>query len=58
MVTRRGIGLALSELVEEGWLSLDAALELTDPIMHGNARRIFRLEEKEKVLHGAGWGKT
>ncbi len=46
MVTRRGIALALSELVEEGWLTLDAAFELTDAIMHGNARRIFALEEK------------
>ncbi len=46
MIARRGIALALSELVDEGWLTLDAALELTDPIMHGNARRIFDLEAK------------
>ena len=55
VIARQGIALALSELVEEGWLSLDDALGLIDPIMHGNARRIFRLAEKEKVLQKAPW---
>jgi predicted TIM-barrel fold metal-dependent hydrolase len=55
IITRRGIALALSELVEEGWLSMGHALELIDPIMHGNARRIFRLAEKTKVLANAPW---
>ena len=55
ILARRGIALALSELVEEGWLSLDDALELTDPIMHGNARRIFKLEEKTTNLANAPW---
>ena len=55
MMARRGIALALSELVEEGWLTLDDAIELTDPIMHGNARRIFNLEEKEKNLKDVPW---
>ena len=50
VIARRGIALALAELVEEGWISLDNALELTDPIMHGNARGIFRLKEKTKLL--------
>ncbi|MHB8952664.1 MAG: amidohydrolase family protein [Pirellulaceae bacterium] len=54
-VARQGIALALSELVEEGWLSRDDALELIDPIMHGNARRIFRLAEKEQILRTAPW---
>jgi predicted TIM-barrel fold metal-dependent hydrolase len=54
-IARQGIALALSELVEEGWLSLDNALELVDPIMHGNARRIFRLDEKETILRAAPW---
>ena len=54
MIARQGIALALSELVEEGWLSLADAMELVDPIMHGNARRIFRLAEKEQgAPHGA-----
>ncbi len=55
IIARRGITLALSELVEEGWLSLDDALELTDPIMHGNARRIFKLQEKTTNLANAPW---
>ena len=56
VIARNGIALALSELVEEGWLSLDNALELIDPIMHGNARHIFNLTEKEKVLKNVKWG--
>ncbi|MFH1965894.1 MAG: amidohydrolase family protein [Acidobacteriota bacterium] len=54
-IARRGIALALSELVEEGWMSADNALELVDPVMHGNARRIFSLDEKEKVLKKVSW---
>jgi hypothetical protein len=55
VLARQGIALALSELVEERWLSLDDALELIDPIMHGNARRIFHLEEKQKLLDTVRW---
>ena len=55
-IARRGIALALSELVEEKWLSLDDALELIAPIMHGNTRNIFNLGEKEKLLSGVKWG--
>ena len=55
VIARNGIALALSELVEEGWLSLNNALELVDLIMHGNARRIFNLAEKEKMLKNVKW---
>ena len=58
MLARHGIALALSELVEEGWLSRADAIELIDPIMHGNARSIFRLDEKEKALQNAPWKKS
>ena len=58
IMARQGIALALSELVEEGWLSRADAIELVDPIMHGNARRIFRLDEKEKNLQNAPWRKA
>ena len=54
-IARRGIALALSELVEDGWLSLSDALALVDPIMHGNARHIFNLAEKTKALQAAPW---
>ena len=58
MMARQGIALALSELVEEGWLSLADAIELIDPIIHGNARSIFRLDEKEEALQNAPWRKA
>jgi predicted TIM-barrel fold metal-dependent hydrolase len=58
VLARRGIALALCELVEEGWLSLDDALGLVDPIMHGNARRLFHLEEKQKALQGVPWARV
>jgi predicted TIM-barrel fold metal-dependent hydrolase len=55
VITRRGIALALSELVEEGWLSLSDAMDLIDPIMHNNARQIFSLPEKTRVLQNVKW---
>lgn len=54
-IARHGIAVALSELVEEGWMTADNALEIIDPIMFGNARRIFRLDEKEKMMKKAPW---
>ena len=54
-ITRRGIALALSELVEEGWLTLSDAMDLIDPIMHNNARQIFNLAEKTRVLENVKW---
>jgi hypothetical protein len=49
-MARRGIAQALAELVEEGWLSLADAMNLVDPILHENARRIFQLDAKLKAL--------
>jgi predicted TIM-barrel fold metal-dependent hydrolase len=54
-MARQGIALALSELVEEGWLSLADAMDLIDPIMHGNARAIFNLAGKNRVLQDVPW---
>jgi hypothetical protein len=54
-VARRGIALALSELVEEGWLTLPDAMDLIDPIMHNNARQLFNLPEKTRILQGVTW---
>jgi len=42
-VARWGIVQALSELVDEEWLSLDEALALADAIMHRNARTLYKL---------------
>jgi predicted TIM-barrel fold metal-dependent hydrolase len=55
-VARNGITLALSELVEESWMNLADAIEIADPIMHGNARTIFNIVEKGKALKAAKWG--
>lgn len=55
VMARQGITQALSELVEEGWMSLGDALELVEPIMHGNARHLFNLKGKEKALKRAPW---
>ena len=55
ILARRGITLALSELVEEGWFQVDDAMELIEPLMHGNARQLFNLQEKETVLKQAPW---
>jgi predicted TIM-barrel fold metal-dependent hydrolase len=57
MVARDGITLALSELVQEGWIDLNRAMDLVDRIMHENARRIFSLNEKKKNLQQAPWSK-
>ncbi|MBN1510180.1 MAG: amidohydrolase family protein [Sedimentisphaerales bacterium] len=54
-IARRGIALALSELVEEGWLTLADAMDLIDPIMHNNARHIFNLSEKARLLQSVSW---
>ena len=55
IIARRGLTLAFAELVEEGWLTMDEALDLVEPIMYGNARRIFDLERKEKILANKMW---
>jgi predicted TIM-barrel fold metal-dependent hydrolase len=58
IIARRGIAQALAELVDEGWLTLGDALELVDPVLHGNARRLFRLAEKTAVLQQVEWNKA
>lgn len=55
IIARRGIALALSELVEEKWISLDDALELTENIMHNNARTIYNLKDKTDFLKSHQW---
>lgn len=54
-IARRGIANTLTELVQEGWMSLENATDLIEPIMNGNARKIFGLKEKAKKLQGAPW---
>ena len=54
-LARKGIVVALAGLVEEGWLSLDSALDSVEGIMRGNARQIFSLAEKSRHLLQAPW---
>lgn len=56
-IARRGLALALSELVEEGWLTLAQAIELIGPVMNGNASRVFQLEKKTEMLAQVPWTK-
>jgi predicted TIM-barrel fold metal-dependent hydrolase len=54
-IARRGITRALVELVEEGWLTSSAAMDLIEPIMCGNGKRIFHLDEKISRCQKATW---
>jgi len=40
-IARQGLAQALSDLVDEGWLSDSAALDLVEPLMRGNAHALF-----------------
>jgi predicted TIM-barrel fold metal-dependent hydrolase len=55
VMARQGISHALAELVEEGWLHQSEAIELVEPLLRGNAREVFRLEEKTRALSKAPW---
>jgi uncharacterized protein len=54
-IAREGISLALAELVEEDWLSLDDALSLVEPLLNGNARALFDVDAKARKLASAPW---
>lgn len=54
-LARRGLTLALVRLVEEGWLAGEEAVELVEPLMWGNARRLFRVDEKLAAMRRAPW---
>lgn len=57
-LARRGIVLALNDLVREGWMKADDALALVEPLMRGNATRFFRLSAKLAALRQAPWKKN
>lgn len=54
-IARDGLSGALAELVDEGWLALDEALEIVEPLMCGTARDLFRTDAKRKRLVTAPW---
>ena len=45
VIARQGLARALYELVDEGWITQDEALKMTDVIMHQNARRLYKLDK-------------
>ncbi|HOX36372.1 MAG TPA: amidohydrolase family protein [Candidatus Brocadiia bacterium] len=51
-VARRGIALALTQLVQEGWLAESDAPALVERIMRGNARETFDLDRVLKNQKG------
>lgn len=55
IIARHGISLALAELAAEGWLAQADAMELIDPLMHGNAENIFNVAAKKKALSKKQW---
>jgi predicted TIM-barrel fold metal-dependent hydrolase len=55
IIARQGVTQSLYELVDQQWLSLDEALNLTDDLMHQNARKIFDIPGKEKYLASHSW---
>jgi len=54
-IARNGVCAALYELVQEGYLSEKDALELVEPLLRGNARRIFQLEKKYELAKTVPW---
>jgi predicted TIM-barrel fold metal-dependent hydrolase len=54
-IARNGVCAALYELVQEGYLSEKDALELVEPLLRGNARRIFQLEKKYEMAKTVPW---
>jgi predicted TIM-barrel fold metal-dependent hydrolase len=54
-LARHGIARALTDLLRSGWLTRSDAIELIDPLMHGNAEAIFRLEDKRAAARTVPW---
>jgi predicted TIM-barrel fold metal-dependent hydrolase len=60
-IARQGIARALEELVDEGNLERRDALDLVEPLLRGNARKLFAVDAKRARLETAPWlpaGKT
>jgi len=54
-MARKGVVRALWELVDEGYLSSDDALELVEPLLRGNAHKLYHLQAKSDRLRRAPW---
>ncbi len=49
-MARKGIANVLLDLVNEGWFSHQEVFELIEPLMRGNAYKLFRIKDKLNVL--------
>lgn len=54
-IARQGLARVLRGLVADGWMSKTQAIDLIEPLMRGTARRLFRIEEKQRTLSNAPW---
>jgi predicted TIM-barrel fold metal-dependent hydrolase len=54
-IARNGVYAALAELVDEKYLEREDALELVEPLLRGNGRRIFNLEKKYEAARNVPW---
>jgi len=54
-IARNGVYAALAELVEDGYLKQDDALDLVETLLRGNGRRIFNLEHKYEMARKVPW---
>lgn len=53
-IARRGIALALSELVAEGWVAREETPDVIERIMRGNALRFFPNRQRTHVAYAHG----
>lgn len=54
-LARHGLARTLRGLAADGWLDRANALDLVEPLMRGNARKLFRVDEKLRALERAPW---
>ena len=54
-IARNGVYTALLELVDEGYLKREDALDLVEPLLRGNGQKIFNLEKKYEAARNVPW---
>lgn len=54
-LARRGLARALTRLAADGWMTETEAVEAVEPLMRGNAAKLFRVKEKVEAMRRAPW---
>ncbi len=49
-IAREQMGIALTELLEEGWLDVAEAIEVAQRVLHDNPVECFRIDQKRQAL--------